>query len=247
MHDPHLYSLTSAASLFLYDLQLSLSLSCTCLCLCLCLVLSLPPTISAVLPEFLSANSVSRHQHGCRASIFIAGHPYSWAQVTQVSCTSMPATSCTSAQTTIHLQGISLHNAIVLQTCETTRYLLRSTYRVTSANEFVFSLSSISAREFLALFRLTRVQYDVLLQSISQHPALLSQQSLRKKKVPAAHQLLVFLNFFGSHQTLSQVALRFKIGLGSVVETILFSIFGGLIGCESTAVSRKYKMHAVEK
>jgi hypothetical protein len=79
-------------------------------------------------------------------------------------------------------KALALHNAIVLQTCETTRYLLRSTYRVTSANEFVFSLSSISAREFLALFRLTRVQYDVLLQSISQHPALLSQQSLRKKK-----------------------------------------------------------------
>jgi hypothetical protein len=77
-------------------------------------------------------------------------------------------------------------------------------------------MSRISAREFLALFRLTRVQFDVLLQTISQHPALLSQQSLRKKKVPAANQLLVFLNFFGSHQTLSQVALRFKIGLGSV-------------------------------
>ncbi len=113
-------------------------------------------------------------------------------------------------------KALALHNAIVIQTCETTRYLLRSTYRATSANEFVFSLSSISAREFLALFRLTRVQFDVLLQTISQHPALLSQQSLRKTKVPAANQLLVFLNFFGSHQTLSQVALRFKIGLGSV-------------------------------
>jgi hypothetical protein len=78
-------------------------------------------------------------------------------------------------------KALALHNAIVNQMCETTRYLLRSTYRVTSANEFVFSLSSISAREFLALFRLTRVQFDVLLQTISQHPALLSQQSLRRK------------------------------------------------------------------
>ncbi len=71
------------------------------------------------------------------------------------------------------------------------------------------------------MFRLTRVQFDVLLQNLSQHPALLrlSQQSRRKKKVPAAHQLLVF-EFFGSHQTLSQVTLRFKIGLGSVVNYV---------------------------
>ncbi len=117
-------------------------------------------------------------------------------------------------------KALTLHNATVLQTCETTRYLLRSTYRLMTTNEFVFSLSSISAREFIAFFRLTRVQFDVLLQNLSQHPALLSQQSRRKKKVPAAHQLLVFLNCFGSHQTLSQVALRFKIGLGSVVNYV---------------------------
>jgi hypothetical protein len=93
-------------------------------------------------------------------------------------------------------KALALHNATVLQTCETTRHLLRSTYRLMTTNEFVFSLSSISVREFIALFRLTRVQFDVLLQKLSQHPALLSQQSRRGKKVPAAHQLLVFFEFF---------------------------------------------------
>ena len=117
-------------------------------------------------------------------------------------------------------KALALHNATIVDTCHTTRYLLRSSYRASNRNEFVFCLTCTSGREFLALSRLTRIQFGTLLTHVAQHPVILGDQTLKKKRAPAAHQLLVFLNFFGSHQTLSQVALRFKIGLGSVINYV---------------------------
>ncbi len=117
-------------------------------------------------------------------------------------------------------KALALHNAAIFATCEQTRQLLRSTYRPSSPNEFVCCLTGIFARDFLSLFRLARQQFSKLLESIDHHPALCSNRTLYKKKAPSAHQLLVFLNCFGSHQTLSQVELRFKIGLGSVINYV---------------------------
>ena len=80
-------------------------------------------------------------------------------------------------------EALALHNATIVDTCQTTRYLLRSSYRASNRNEFVFCLTCTSGREFLAMFRLTRIQFGTLLTHVAQHPVILGNQTLKKKRI----------------------------------------------------------------
>jgi len=98
-----------------------------------------------------------------------------------------------------------------------TRYLLRGGYKPNGDSTFLEQLLNTSARDFKALFRVTRAEFKMIVSRVRGHSAFRRREGQKKKMRPVEYQVLTFLHYLGTKGcTYVGLSSYLRIGVGTV-------------------------------